>query len=161
MNTVVRIVSAVCTTFVLVAGLTACSEDEESGPPSITHEEANAEFFDEAAQWTLPEGWGWPDGPVYSGVGPDGARAVYGPDIGRVDATFYWFCAWTLTLIEATDGTEREHALEQVLRVRETPYFQVGLNGGGSVAERVDAAAAGDLRGLTDFAEANCTLDQW
>ena len=125
--------------------------------PSITHEEANEQFFEEAARWELPPGWDWPEGPIYSGIGPDGARAGYGLNIGRGDATFYWYCAWSRTLLEASSDSDRAAALQQVLRVRETNYYTSFLPEDRSAVDaRLSAAEAGDFRELEQTVDLNC-----
>jgi hypothetical protein len=155
-------VAVLAATAVLVP-TSACGDrnsekDNNAGPPAITHEEATQEYFDEAARWELPPGWGWPEGIVYTGEAPDGAGVVYEPNTGRVDATLYWFCAWSRTLLGADSEADRATALGQVLRLPETPFYKVGLlpDGRASFDGKLGAAEAGDFRELTEITEVNC-----
>lgn len=138
----------------LLIALSGCAGGED-GLPSITAEEANEQYREEAASWDLPPGWDWPQAP-YSGQGPDGAPAVYGTEIGRVDASRYWYCAWNRELVAADTAEERQVALAHVLRVRDTPYYQIGLEDTGSTDARLEAAEAGDLSELANYTEINC-----
>jgi hypothetical protein len=157
-------VSLLAIMVMLVAALTsACGggssvKDNNVGPPAITYQEANKEYFDEAARWTLPAGWRWPESLIYNGKGPDGARMVYEPTTGRIDATHYWFCAWSWALLGAGSEADRANALGQVLRLPETSFYKIGLlpedQAGYDI--KLDAAKAGDLTALTETTELNC-----
>ena len=144
---------------VLLIALGGCgggnSQEEQDGPPSITADEANQQYHEEAANWDLPAGWKWPAKP-YSGKGPDGVRAVYSTEIGQVDATSYWFCAWSRASIDADTTEDRQVALDHVLRVRETPFYQIGLVNTEPIDAVLAAAEAGDLSKLASDAELNC-----
>jgi len=132
--------------------------DDRPGPPAITHQEARKEYLDEAAKWTLPAGWRWPDGAIYTGQAADGAGMVFEPNTGRVDSTHYWFCAWSRTLLSAGSAADRATALKQVLRLPETSFYKVGLlqDDKTKYDTRLAAAKAGDLRPLTEITEPNC-----
>lgn len=147
------------TAVILLIALAGCGggngQEEQEGPPSMTAGEAIQEYHEEATHWELPAGWEWPAKP-YSGKGPDGARAVYGIGIGQVDATAYWFCAWSRALIDADTKEERQAALEQVLRVGETPFYRIGLEDPGPLDAILASAKAGDLSKLTSDTELNC-----
>lgn len=141
---------------ILLIALGGCGGgDDQDGPPSITADEANQQYQDEAAKWDLPTGWEWPAEP-YSGQGPDGVRAVYGTKIGQVDATSYWFCAWSRALIDADTEKGQQAALDQVLRVRKTPFYQIGLEDSGPLDAILASAEAGDLSKLASDTELNC-----
>lgn len=148
-------------------GLTgACGSSRASGagddrPRYLSREEAEKEYFDEAAKWTLPPGWSWPKSPVFSGKGPNGGTAAYETNLARTRASYYWFCAWSRTLLGAKSATDRDSALQQVLRLPETPFYQVGLQTDvkGSFDKKLQAAKAGDLSALTTSTNANCPTE--
>jgi hypothetical protein len=124
----------------------------------MTHEEASREYLDEATKWKLPPGWEWPGDPIYSGKAADGAGIVYEPNTGRIDATLYWFCAWSRTLLGAEADADRAAALRQVQRLSETPFYKIGLlpEGRADYDAQLDAAEAGDFRSLAENTDVNC-----
>jgi hypothetical protein len=85
-----------------------------------------------------------------------GKGAVYSTEIGQVDATSYWFCAWSRALIDADTEKDRQAALDQVLRVRETPFYKIGLVDTEPLDAVLEATEAGDLSKLASDAELNC-----
>jgi hypothetical protein len=129
-----------------------------AGPPAITHQQARKEYLDEATKWSLPSGWRWPDGQIYSGQGPDGTGMVYEPTTGKVDSTHFWFCAWSRALLGAHSQADRAAALKQVSRLPETPFYQVGLLSGDQSHYNsiLTGAKAGDLQPLAEVTEPNC-----
>jgi hypothetical protein len=146
---------------VTAALLVACGTEgaEQVGRDYLTAAEATTQYRAEAKKWALAPGWTWPT-PPYPGVGPDGSPAVYGLDIGRVDATLYWFCSWGRLLSGATSSTvDTNSALRNVLRVDETAFYRVGLLTPDRDAFDRDVttpARAGDLSGLATFVDDTC-----
>lgn len=82
---------------------------------------------------------------------------TYGEEIGRVDATNYWYCAWATALVEG-ESEERNEALAELAQLPETAFYQDGLQA--PSRERMDqwlaAAESGDFTDLRQDVEQNC-----
>jgi hypothetical protein len=141
----------------LIAMTAGCSSEASSDEEYITAAEATEQYLDEAKKWTLAPGWSWPISPGYAATADDGRAVFYGPNIGRIDASYYWHCTWGRTLL-AADPTERSTAAEQVLRVRDSPYYLVGLlpEDREPVEDALRALEAGDESLLRPLIELNC-----
>jgi hypothetical protein len=111
---------------------------------ALTAEEANQQYRDEAAKWEFPAGWPLPDAP-FSGKGPDGADAMYGPGMGRQHAEHQWRCAWYRTLLGANSDADRQAAFDQLSKAPGSHHDLA-----------IAAAKAGDLSQLAHFVELNC-----
>jgi hypothetical protein len=131
--------------------------DRDSDPGWIGPEEAAAEYLDESGKLKLAPGWSWPT-PEYSERDSGGNLLRYGEGIGRVDAAWYWHCSWASTYLDATDPATRGAALSQVLRLRESAFYSIGLLPGDREARDkiLDAASQGRDAELRNIVELNC-----
>lgn len=140
---------------VLVAVTVVAYQSDRGPDTALTAQEANRQYLDESAKWELPSGWQWPTSPIYWG---DASGITYGSNSGRIDATLYWFCAWSRTLLSAPTDTDRAAALTQVVRLPQTPFYTVGLPAveKARLDRAVEAASVGDVRELTHLTEPSC-----
>lgn len=79
-------------------------------------------------------------------------------DDGRVDAAWYWHCSRARTFLQATTVRQRSDALRQVLRIRDSAFYEYGLEETDRQArdEVLDEAAAGNTDQLALLVNANC-----
>ncbi|HIW62173.1 MAG TPA: hypothetical protein H9881_06935 [Candidatus Stackebrandtia excrementipullorum] len=136
--------------------VTACSNESE--PPSITHEEATQQYFEEAQKWELAPGWEWPEDPGYAAENSgDGQGTVYGPDMGRVDANEFWFCSWASTAVSTDDKDLVAQSVEEILKYEETTGYKKSDAGAKEYTDDMLASAAdGDFQTLTEYVTLNC-----
>ncbi|MBF0817692.1 hypothetical protein E4U02_14900 [Microbacterium paludicola] len=150
---------AVLAGFAILSGC-ATSPPTAFGEEWVSEEAATEDYFQTAAHLELPPDQDWPD-PGYTGTGPDGQPALYGADLGKVDASFVWYCAWGRELVspESSEDT-RAQAMAHVLEVTETPYYTVGLQAGDREYWReqvVDPLLQGDIEGVAKDVDTNCS----
>jgi hypothetical protein len=141
----------------ILLSLAGCGAgDPSDGPIAITAQEADAQYLEETKRWDLPAGWQWPETPRFPEVAEDGGPIVYGLDMGRVDATHYWYCAWAIVLVRAVDGPTRTAALHEVVKLPDTPYYQVGLMSTERKDRILAAAELGDYGPMANDVQLNC-----
>ncbi|MEV6343821.1 hypothetical protein [Actinoplanes sp. NPDC051851] len=104
----------------------ACASSGQAAANWLSGTQASAEYRDEARGLTLAPGWDWPADLDYPDK-VDGDDIAYEKNTGRIDAGLYWYCSWALTYVEADTDADRTTALRQVLRLRETKYYQIGV----------------------------------
>ena len=139
---------------VIAMSLSGCA----AAPQSQDAESANAEYREEAETLKLAPGWLWPTQP-YLGHGPDGRGASYGIGIGRVDASFYWFCSWGRSL---DDPNMPASTHSNVLAVDDTAFYRLGLDVDGQKYwqdEVLEPATNGDFEPMMETVELNCPLE--
>lgn len=122
----------------------------------MTSAEATQEYRAEAEKWQLPAGRHWPAVPLAQ-VAPDGVAISYGLEYGKVEATHYWFCAWSHELLKAENEQERSKALEKVRRVHETAYYRA-IDDTSHLDRAISAAAIGDLSRVAEQLKLNCRV---
>lgn len=110
--------AAVGTIGFLVAGC----KSGASNDGYLSKDEMTKEYRTEAGKWELAPGWTWPAVP-YSGKGPDGGPAVYEQGSAQNDASFYWFCSWGSTWLEAKLPSERAVAASRLTSVPRSPFY--------------------------------------
>lgn len=138
----------------VIGALYACGQSGDW----VSADETTKEYFDEAKTLQLAPGWRWPTDPGYLDTADDGKKIVYGSGAGRVDAAWYWHCSWARTYFSATDETLRRTAFREVLRLRESAFYRLGLAPDDQAArDRVlKAAEQGDTSMLHLIIDRNC-----
>lgn len=114
--------TAICGIALLAAG---CSSGV-SGNRYLSKDETIGEYRAEARNWELAPGWNWPAEP-YSGEGPDGKPAVYEQGSAKNDVSFYWFCSWGSTWLEAELSSVRAAAASRLADVPNSPFYKTLL----------------------------------
>jgi hypothetical protein len=139
--------------------LSGCSANP-SGVRYVDAAGAKAEYVDETKKLNLAPGWTWPTDPGYESSNPDGSTNLYEVNAGRVDAAWYWHCSWARTLLAATDANERARAFVEVLRLKESAFYEWGLQERDRRArdEVLEKAQAGDTEPLSQIVMLNCPV---
>ncbi|MEU7923471.1 hypothetical protein [Micromonospora zamorensis] len=123
----------------------------------IKANQAVAEYRDEAAKLKLAPGWEWPSQVIYDEE-RHGMEALYGVNTGRIDAAWYWHCSWGRQYLGETDLAKRAEYLPQVLALRDSAFFKLGL----AVEDRparedtLNRLASGDVSEFRNIIEVNC-----
>lgn len=139
----------------------ACQVGSQANQDSewIDAEEAAAEYRDEASRLRLAPDWQWPSQIVYDEK-KHGMDALYGVNTGRIDASWYWHCSWGRQYLGEPDGEKRGEYLVQVLAVRESAYFKIGI----AAEDRpmmegiLNRLAEGDDSDFRELIEVNCPV---
>jgi hypothetical protein len=126
----------------------------------LDKDQVTAEYFDEAKKLELAPDWSWPTDPGYFSNDPEGASIRYGVNSGRVDAAWYWHCSWARTYFALPPGTDRDRAFAEVLKLRESAFYEWGLLPEDRAARDkvLDAAKLGDFRTLHLIIDGNCPV---
>lgn len=138
-----------CTTF---AG---CRADDSGRYHSA--DEATREYAAATKEWSLAPGATWPEHPYLSTL--HGGEAMYEKGSGKIDASFDWWCSWALRLKTPQTDEQRRETEMNVLRIRETPFYQGLIPKDRSAFNRdvVYPAMDGNFAGASVVAEQNCT----
>ncbi|MET8462866.1 hypothetical protein [Micromonospora zamorensis] len=92
----------------------------------INGAQVGVEYRDEAESLELAPGWTWPEQLSFPDSAQDGSVQMYEVNTGRVEAAWYWHCSWSRTFLAAAQPEEREEALANVLRIRESAFYKWG-----------------------------------
>lgn len=156
-----RILKAPGTFIVILVMIVGCSGNSPRGSSEwISANQAKAEYVDESRRLILAPGWRWPEAPQYESKASDGRKINYGVNAGRVDASWYWHCSWARTYFAAESSRDRETALKEVLRLKESSFYRYGLTLEDQSARDnlLALAESGDPEQLKAIIDWNCPL---
>ena len=137
---------------VLVSLVCGCSVVGE--PASLSASEAGDEYFAEVQSledrgFLLAPGSEWPQDPPFTEIAEDGRAQFYGKGSGASWAGSFWFYSWAKLAVSTDDETIRENAIQTLMRVRETAYYDAWVpEDRPAFDQELDEAAQGDLTRL-------------
>lgn len=135
--------------------LAGCSSGGD--PTYLTADETNAEYIEASADLVLPTGveFAAPNNPA---VADDGNDIFYEAGSGRIDAQYFWYCAWAVDAV-ASDGAASAVAnLEQAEDME--MWDALDYEGRVMFSEQLEAVRDGDVAPLTEFVTLNCAFDE-
>lgn len=144
-----------------VFSLAACAAGDGAGVPKGFMDRAGVQAeYDEVVKhfpYPLPKGVSFP-----AKIQPEasGQRTIYQKGSGLTQAYQYWQCAWQASALDAqgSDPSTVDKALAELERglgsVYQTQYFE---DPDGVWKKTIDEAKLGDLSGLGEFYQSDCT----
>ncbi|GAA2774773.1 hypothetical protein GCM10010440_76980 [Kitasatospora cinereorecta] len=149
---------------VLFAAAVLCTSCSSSGhpaqqPDAITADQTAVEYKAEAARLVLSPGWSWPADPTPTAKGPDGAPQLYQRGWGTTRADTFWYCSWQRRYLDpAVAPTDRDAALSQLKKVRDTHFYQADLLPADQkiLDDQLSHAGLGDTTDMQNNVDVNC-----
>lgn len=135
----------------LAVTLVACGGQD--APRYLTAEQTRADYVEASTTLTLPPGMTF-TAPTHAATADDGNRILYESGSGRIDAQYFWYCAWATEAVRATDPTT---ALETMQTIENMELWDaLDIQGRVQFTRQVDSAFAGDLADVAHFVDMNC-----
>ncbi len=134
--------------------LLACGCSLVGDSASLSASEARDEYFAESQSleergFLLAPGTEWPQDPPFADIAEDGHGQAYGKGSGASWAGSFWFYSWAKLAVSTDDETIRDNAVQTLMRVRETAYYDAWAPEDRPTFDReLDEAAQGDLTRL-------------
>ncbi|QNE17534.1 hypothetical protein F1D05_05940 [Kribbella qitaiheensis] len=150
---------------VLFLTLAGCSQSPAAGAgktDGLKVGDMISEYRAEAATLKLADGWGWPGDQSFLAKTEDGHNVVYQPGFGRQAADRRWYCSWvSKALAGGATSKDREGALAEALKVRQTYYYTTSLQAESRTffEDVLRRASLGDLAPIAGDFQQNCTKE--